>query len=98
MKRVGLAATVGVCLFLVVAAIRAQAPFGADDSGCVPDSKGHLKCSNSIAKAFGKLIKSVAKCHIRQANAAFGGSSFDEEGCELAAKTKFDGKVAKVAS
>src|SRR2546427_1718151 len=98
MKRVGLAAVVVVSLFLVVAAIRAQAPFGGDDSGCVPDSKDHLKCSNSIAKGFGKLIKSVAKCHIKQASAAFKGSPADDETCENAAKTKFDATVAKVAS
>ena len=28
-----------------------------DDTGCVPDSKDHLKCSDSLSKAFATAIK-----------------------------------------
>src|SRR5438093_1598645 len=65
--------------------------FGGDDTGCVPDTKGHLKCGDGLGKAFGKAIRAVIKCHQKQAHAAFAGppadarfafKPFDEEACE----------------
>jgi len=95
-----LLAVVTVVACLTATGVRAQpsTPFGGDDTGCVPDSKDHLKCSQVIGEAFGKLIAAVTGCHVKQANAAFRGSSVDEEGCETTAKGKFDGTVADVAA
>jgi hypothetical protein len=73
----------------------------ADDGGCVSNTKNHLKCSDSEAKAFSKAIAAVGKCHIKQADAAFKTNNgkpttFDEEGCENAAITKLSTTRAKI--
>jgi len=73
----------------------------ADDGGCVSNTKNHLKCSDGEAKAFGKAIAAVIKCHIKQADAAFKTlngkpTSFDEEGCENAAIAKLTATRAKI--
>jgi len=99
MKNLLAAAMVAACL--AATGVPAQTPFGGDDSGCVPDTKDHLACSNGIAKAFGKLVGGVDKCHIKQAVAAFKGTPVDDETCETgvskSAKAKFDAAVAKLA-
>src|SRR5207302_346201 len=61
--------------------------FGGDDTGCIPDSKNHLKCGDSIGKAFGKAIRAVIVCHQKQAGAVFATlngktTTFSEELCE----------------
>src|SRR5206468_3007537 len=82
-------------------------PFGGDDTGCVPDTKNHLKCGDSIGKAVGKAIRAVIKCHQKQADAAFATlngkvTTFDEELCEegpnggKSAKEKFEAAIAKI--
>src|SRR5713101_998933 len=97
MKRLGIAVVAGLCLF-VVTTTRAQTPFGGDDTGCVPDTRDHRRCSQSIVEAFGKLIKGVTFCHVKQATAAFHGSSTDEESCETGKpKGRFDAAVTMVA-
>ena len=73
----------------------------ADDGGCVSNTKNHLKCSDSEAKAFGKAVAAVIKCHIKQADAAFKTlngkpTTFDEEGCENAAIAKLSATRAKI--
>jgi len=77
--------------------------FGGDDTGCVPDTKGHLKCGDGLGKAFGKAIRAVIKCHQKQAHAAFAGPPADDEACEegtgtgKAAKEKLDAAIAKLS-
>jgi hypothetical protein len=72
-----------------------------DDSGCVPDNKDHLKCSDTIGGAFGKAIKAVAACHKKQADAALKGTAIDDEACEQnnagkSAKEKLDAAILKI--
>src|SRR5205823_2547007 len=77
--------------------------FGGDDTGCVPDTKGHLKCGDGLGKAFGKAIRAVIKCHQKQAHAAFAGPPADDEACEegtgtgKAAKEKLDAAITKLS-
>src|SRR2546430_4942452 len=92
-----LAAVGGVWLLLLAITNWAQTPFGGEDSGCVPDTKDHLTCSNKIAKAFGKLVTNVARCHVRQATAGFNTQAEDDETCEMAAKSKFDASLTKIS-
>jgi alpha-acetolactate decarboxylase len=69
----------------------AGTPFGGDDTGDVPSDapKGPVtKCESRVAKAMGKLVVAVGKCHMARAN----GKTTDdvaEDVCESAAKAKF---------
>src|SRR5438552_8928750 len=74
------------------------APFGGDDTGCVPATAATLKCAGKAAKTVAALIAAVAKCHGRPADARFAGSAYDEEGCETAARARFDGVLASLAA
>src|SRR5438552_10136598 len=74
------------------------APFGGDDTGCVPATAATLKCADKAAKTVAALIAAVAKCHGRQADVRFAGSAYDEEGCETAARARFDGVLASLAA
>ncbi len=78
MKSVLAAAMVAVCLLAGGALAAPGDPFGGDDTGCVPDTADHLRCSKTVAKAFGKLFRSVATCHGRQAGDAFHGNFFGD--------------------
>ncbi|TMA37439.1 MAG: hypothetical protein E6J79_10455 [Deltaproteobacteria bacterium] len=77
--------------------------FGGDDTGCVPDTKGHLKCGDGLGKAFGNALRAVIKCHQKQAHAAFAGTPADDEPCEdgtgtgKSAREKLDAAIAKLA-
>jgi len=53
-----------------------------DDTGCVPDTADHEKCSAAVVKAFSNAIKCVIKCHCKQASALFANKPFNEELCE----------------
>src|SRR2546428_83644 len=89
MRGVRALALAAVCLSAAIAlAIGPGQPFDDDDLGCVPDTSDHRKCSETLAKAFAKLIVAVTSCHDRQARAAFAGSSFDEEACEADARAR----------
>jgi hypothetical protein len=60
-------------------------------------------CGHKVADALTRLIAAVTKCHVKQADSAFRGKSFDEEACEQndatkSAKAKFDAAIAKLAS
>jgi hypothetical protein len=77
-----------------------------DDSGCVSNTKNHMKCSSAIAKAFAKAVGTVIKCHSKQAQARFKGTDAStadaaEETCEqtgpASAKGKLDAALAKAA-
>ncbi len=71
-------------------------------TGCRPDTIATSKCEGAVAKGFAKLIGAVITCHSKQAQAAFKGKPFDEDGCEdgtpaTSAKAKFDAAIAKLA-
>ena len=81
--------------------------FGGDDEGCLPDSRDHLKCAETLGKAFTKAISAVIKCHQKQADGRFKGDDAtsagdDEEGCESSnprsAKAKLDEAIGKASS
>ena len=70
--------------------------------GCPPASRDADKCETGIAKAVGKFVSAVVKCHTKQADGAFKQKPADDEDCESAApdksaKAKLDAAVAKVA-
>src|SRR5438132_2099892 len=80
----------------------------SDDTGCVPDTKDHLKCADGIAKAFGKAIRAVIKCHKKQvvdrtkgvpASSTGPAEDLCSEGPNggKSAKEKLDAAIAKVA-
>lgn len=107
MQRWILGAAVGVCL--AASPALAGAPFGGDDSGCIPDDKLGLGCGRIVTAALGKLGSNVIKCHLTQEGHAFqaGHSStgFDnaEENCSVgnpsnSAKARFDAYMAKASA
>lgn len=69
-----------------------------DDAGWVPDDKGTLACEGGVAKNVSKLQGAIAKCHSKSAAAQFALKVFDEEGCETAAKVKFNAALAKLVT
>lgn len=111
MKHVWAVAMGGLCLGSAVALAAPGDPIGADDpSSCAQDTAAHEQCSDSVSKLFDKLIQSVIKCHLTQADCAWKNANgkpctFDEEGCEKAstppgksAKEKFDAAIAKLSA
>jgi hypothetical protein len=81
--------------------MRAGAPFGGDDPGCVPDGKPVAHCSDGAGKALAKLIGAVMGCHMKQATSAAKQVTFDEEACEQtdsvnSAHAKFEASLAKL--
>lgn len=77
-----------------------------DDTGCVSNTSGHLKCSRALGRALAKAVSSVNKCHAKQASMRFKGASEtgageSEENCEEnpgnSARGKLDATVAKLA-
>lgn len=90
-------------LLVMPSAIRAGAPFGGDDPGCLPDTKTAAQCADGAGKALAKLLGSVVGCHVKQADAAFKNTTFDEEACERtdgtkSARAKFEASLAKLSS
>jgi hypothetical protein len=73
-------------------------PFGGDDAGDVPANKDAEKCQNLTTKQLAHLVGTVSKCHNKLAAQALKGVSFDEEGCESAAVTKFNAFTAKLTN
>src|SRR5207253_8636938 len=47
---------------------------------CSSDLK--LQCADATGKALGALVAASIKCHIKMADAFFGGKDFDENACE----------------
>jgi len=98
MRGVRAVALAAVCLSAAIAlAIGPGQPFDDDDPGCVPDTSDHRKCSETLAKAFAKLIAAVTSCHDRQTRVAFAGPSFDEEACEADARARLEATRDAVA-
>jgi hypothetical protein len=70
-------------------------PFGGDDMGFIPHDapKGReTKCSNGVAKAVGKLVGSITKCHIRRAKGKLTDDTAENE-CETTAQNKLKFKA-----
>ena len=83
--------TVSVLAALVVglwvASARAQTPFGGDDTGLIPPPKSPIaKCEAGAAKAEGKLIKCILKCHADRASGKLADNTA-EESCEKSLTT-----------
>ncbi|TMA31517.1 MAG: hypothetical protein E6J79_19990, partial [Deltaproteobacteria bacterium] len=61
---------------------------GGDDAGTVDttltpvSAKPKLQCADATGKELGKLVAASIKCHIKMADAFFGGKDFDENVCE----------------
>jgi hypothetical protein len=86
---------------LVVVAVLAGSAPAWSLGGCPPTSKDADKCETGIAKALGKFVGAVIKCHTKQADGAFKQKPADDEGCESdtpdkSAKAKLDAAIAKV--
>jgi hypothetical protein len=72
------ALVVGLC----VASARAQTPFGGDDTGFIPPAKSPTaKCEAGAAKAAGKLIACIDKCHASRASGKLADDTA-EDSCE----------------
>ena len=65
---------------------------GGDDTGFVPPNKTVAKCEDGVAKATGKLIAGLVKCHIDRARGKTT-SDPEEDACEQVAITKFTTKT-----
>jgi hypothetical protein len=76
----------------------AGTPFGGDDAGFLPTSKGILACESKAQVLGAKLVVALAGCHLRLASAALSGSGSvaSEDGCENAAVGNFLGKSSKL--
>ena len=76
-----------------------------DESGFVPPDKNTAKCEDAVAKNAAKLADCILKkCHIKQADAALAGKSFDEEACEqgtgkpVSCRTAYDNATAALSA
>ena len=95
MRRVGAVSACAICLAAAVVLADPPGPgqlFDDDDAGCVPDTTAHRKCSETLTKAFARLIAAVTACHDRQARDAF-----DEEACEAKARLRLEATFVTVA-
>jgi len=71
----------GFATMLVVGWAVAQTPFGGDDGGFIPPSKGDAQCENSVAKSLGKAAACILGCHKKRASGVFADDTA-EDGCE----------------
>jgi hypothetical protein len=79
------------------------APFGGNDTGCVPASQPTRACADKVAKAFSTLVGAVSKCHARQADGRVKEMTgqirvFDEPACKAAARARFEKVLAGLAA
>src|SRR6516225_10222121 len=65
---------------LWVGTARAQTPFGGDDTGFLPPA-ADAKCEAGAAKAAGKLIACILKCHASRASGKLADDTA-EDNCE----------------
>jgi hypothetical protein len=84
---------------LWVGAARAQTPWGGDDTGFIPPPAA-AKCEAGAAKAWGKLIACISKCHTSRAIGKLADDT-SEDSCEktLVGKScvaKFAASIAKL--
>src|SRR5262249_35258323 len=81
----------GVTLAAGIAVAIAGTPFGGDDMGTIPSDapKGPVtKCESKVAKAAGKLVSAIIKCHGSRATGKFTDDT-GEDACESTALAKF---------
>jgi hypothetical protein len=85
-------------MLLLAGRVVAATPFGSDDTGFIPPSKGVFVCASKTQQLAGKLVVGYTKCHIRLAAAGLAGnaSGSAEEGCAQASRAKFDHAVGNV--
>jgi hypothetical protein len=87
---------------LWVGTARAQTPWGGDDTGFIPPPKSATaKCEAGAAKATGKLIACISKCHASRASGKLADDTA-EDACEktLAGKScvaKFTLAISKLS-
>jgi hypothetical protein len=72
-----------------------------DDAGCVSNTKDHRACAQGLIVPFGKAVKRVSHCHVKQASTRSKGTPADaadatEDGCELKAATALSGAIVAV--
>src|SRR6516225_7744057 len=84
---------------LWVGTARAQTPFGGDDTGFIPPATD-AKCEAGAAKAQGKLIACILKCHASRASGKLADDTA-EDSCEKTLVGKscaalFAGAIAKL--
>jgi hypothetical protein len=81
------AVSILAALGLWAVSARAQTPFGGDDTGFIPPAKSTIaKCEAGAAKAEGKLIKCILKCHADRASGKLADNTA-EESCEKSLTT-----------
>ena len=98
LRSVSVVAALSVGL-LWVGTARAQTPFGGDDTGLIPPA-ADAKCEAGAAKAEGKLIACILKCHASRASGKLADDTA-EDSCEktLAGKScaaLFAASIAKL--
>ncbi len=79
-------------------ALTTAKPFPEPVTGCFPIRERVAECEEDFAKAAGKLVSRVLRCHAKQASQAFGDADFDdfnEERCEASAKRKFTSDIGE---
>jgi hypothetical protein len=67
-----------------------------EDTGFIPSTADVSKCEESLSKSAAKLVAAIHKCHRSRARAALKQRPFDEEGCEQAARAKYDDAGARL--
>src|SRR5512132_3986648 len=67
--------------------------FGGDDSGFVPPDRLVYYCESKTLSANAKLRAAITLCHIDLAAQRLKGSNATDDGCETAAKSKFNNKL-----
>ncbi len=67
-----------------------------EDTGFIPPDAATSRCEDVFLKNAARLSGVIFKCHLKAADAAFRALPFDEEGCESAAKSKYNGTNAKL--
>jgi hypothetical protein len=80
-----------VLVALTASAAHTATPFGGDDAGFIPPDapKGPIaKCENGVAKAGGKLVAAILKCHASRVSGKFADDAA-EDACEQTARAKF---------
>jgi len=71
--------------------------FHRDQDKRPPDADA-ASCENALVRKAARLVGALLKCRVKAADAAFRGLPFDAQGCEDAARTKYDTATARMFS